>query len=82
MEHAAWVTAVRWVRSKKDRAPGRRARAPTAPRKIRNHVYLANRRVHMTPLHHMSLVCSATTASDVAKHHEAIDGCLGELLGE
>ena len=45
------------------------------------HVYLANRGVLMTPFHNMSLVCPATTEADVARHHEVIDGCMGELLG-
>jgi glutamate-1-semialdehyde 2,1-aminomutase len=44
------------------------------------HVYLANREVLMTPFHNMSLMCPATTESDVARHHEAFDACLGELL--
>jgi glutamate-1-semialdehyde 2,1-aminomutase len=44
------------------------------------HVYLANRNVLMTPFHNMSLMCPATTESDVARHHDAIDACLGELL--
>jgi glutamate-1-semialdehyde 2,1-aminomutase len=44
------------------------------------HVYLANRDVLMTPFHNMSLMCPATTESDIARHHEAIDACLQELL--
>ena len=44
------------------------------------HVYLANRDVLMTPFHTMSLMCPATTESDIARHHEAIDACLQELL--
>jgi glutamate-1-semialdehyde 2,1-aminomutase len=34
----------------------------------------------MTPFHNMSLMCPATAESDVARHHEAIDACFGELL--
>jgi glutamate-1-semialdehyde 2,1-aminomutase len=44
------------------------------------HVYLANRDVLMTPFHNMSLMCPATTESDVARHHDAIEACLEELL--
>jgi glutamate-1-semialdehyde 2,1-aminomutase len=44
------------------------------------HVYLANRDVLMTPFHNMSLMCPATTESDVVRHHDAINACLGELL--
>ena len=44
------------------------------------HVYLANRDVLMTPFHNMSLMCPATSEADVARHHEAIDACLSELL--
>jgi glutamate-1-semialdehyde 2,1-aminomutase len=44
------------------------------------HVYLANRDVLMTPFHNMSLMCPATSESDVARHHEAIDACLSELV--
>ena len=44
------------------------------------HVYLVNRGVLMTPFHNMSLICPATSESDVHRHHEAIDACLGEVL--
>lgn len=44
------------------------------------HVYLANRGVLMTPFHNMSLMCPATSESDIARHHDAIDACLSELL--
>ena len=44
------------------------------------HVYLVNRGVLMTPFHNMSLVCPATSESDVQRHLDEIDGCLTELL--
>jgi glutamate-1-semialdehyde 2,1-aminomutase len=44
------------------------------------HVYLVNRDVLMTPFHNMSLMCPETTESDIARHHDAIDACLRELL--
>jgi glutamate-1-semialdehyde 2,1-aminomutase len=45
------------------------------------HVYLANRGVLLTPFHNMALMCPATTESDVDQHHEAFEGCIGELVG-
>jgi len=44
------------------------------------HVYLMNRDVLMTPFHNMSLICPATSMSDIQKHHDAIDACLSEIL--
>jgi glutamate-1-semialdehyde 2,1-aminomutase len=44
------------------------------------HVYLVNRGVLMTPFHNMSLICPATSESDVKRHHEAIDACLSEMF--
>jgi glutamate-1-semialdehyde 2,1-aminomutase len=44
------------------------------------HVYLVNRGVLMTPFHNMSLICPSTNESDVKRHHDAIDACLGEVL--
>ncbi len=45
------------------------------------HVYLANRGVLMTPFHNMALMCPATSASDVDRHHEIFDEAVGELAG-
>jgi len=44
------------------------------------HVYLVNRDVLMTPFHNMSLICPATSRSDIQRHHAAIDACLSEIL--
>ena len=44
------------------------------------HVYLLNQDVLMTPFHNMSLICPATSRSDIERHHDAIDACLGELV--
>jgi len=34
----------------------------------------------MTPFHNMSLICPATSRSDIQRHHAAIDACLSEIL--
>ncbi|GIE98869.1 transaminase [Paractinoplanes rishiriensis] len=44
------------------------------------HVYLSNRGVLLTPFHNMVLMSPATTAADVARHHEVFAEALGELL--
>jgi glutamate-1-semialdehyde 2,1-aminomutase len=43
------------------------------------HVYLVNRDVLMTPFHNMSLMCPATTESDIARQLAPLDACVGEL---
>jgi len=43
------------------------------------HTYLANRGILLTPFHNMALACPATTAADVARHHEVFTAALGEL---
>jgi glutamate-1-semialdehyde 2,1-aminomutase len=45
------------------------------------HVYLANRGILLTPFHNMALMCPATTADDVARHHEIFHAALSELAG-
>jgi glutamate-1-semialdehyde 2,1-aminomutase len=45
------------------------------------HAYLANRGILLTPFHNMALMCPQTTTDDVARHHEAFAGALGELIG-
>jgi glutamate-1-semialdehyde 2,1-aminomutase len=45
------------------------------------HVYLANRRILMTPFHNMALMSPATTKEDVDKHHEVFSSAVGELVG-
>jgi glutamate-1-semialdehyde 2,1-aminomutase len=44
------------------------------------HVYLVNRGILLTPFHNMALMCPATTADDVARHHEVFHAAIGELL--
>jgi glutamate-1-semialdehyde 2,1-aminomutase len=44
------------------------------------HVYLVNRGILLTPFHNMALMCPQTTTEDVARHHEAFDAALSELL--
>ena len=44
------------------------------------HVYLANRGVLLTPFHNMALMSPATTAGDVARHHEVFAAALAALL--
>ena len=44
------------------------------------HVYLVNRGILLTPFHNMALMCPATTADDVARHHEVLHAAIGELL--
>lgn len=44
------------------------------------HLYLVNRGVLLTPFHNMALMCPATTAADVARHHVVFDGAIDELL--
>jgi glutamate-1-semialdehyde 2,1-aminomutase len=44
------------------------------------HVGLVNRGLLMTPFHNMSLVCPSTSQSDIQRHLDAIDACLGQLL--
>ncbi len=43
------------------------------------HVYLANRGVLLTPFHNMALMCPATTAADVDRHHEVFEAAVAEL---
>jgi glutamate-1-semialdehyde 2,1-aminomutase len=45
------------------------------------HLYLANRGILLTPFHNMALMCPQTSTDDVARHHEAFDAALSELLG-
>jgi glutamate-1-semialdehyde 2,1-aminomutase len=45
------------------------------------HVYLANREVLLTPFHNMALMCPATSAADVDRHHEIFADAVGELVG-
>ncbi|MEV4706324.1 hypothetical protein [Actinoplanes sp. NPDC049316] len=44
------------------------------------HVYLLNRGVLLTPFQNMALMCPATTAADVSRHHEIFDSALCTLL--
>jgi glutamate-1-semialdehyde 2,1-aminomutase len=44
------------------------------------HLYLANRGILLTPFHNMALMCPATTAGDVARHHEVFAAALAELV--
>ncbi len=45
------------------------------------HVFLMNRGVLLTPFHNMTLMCPATTESDVDRHDEAFAEALDALLG-
>ncbi|MFI6599494.1 aspartate aminotransferase family protein [Nonomuraea sp. NPDC050536] len=45
------------------------------------HIYLANRGVLLTPFHNMALMCPATTAADVDRHHEVFAGAVRDLVG-
>jgi len=45
------------------------------------HLHLLNRGILLTPFHNMALMSPATTADDVARHHEVFDAALGELYG-
>jgi glutamate-1-semialdehyde 2,1-aminomutase len=44
------------------------------------HLYLANRGILLTPFHNMALMCPQTSTDDVARHHEAFDAAIGELV--
>jgi glutamate-1-semialdehyde 2,1-aminomutase len=44
------------------------------------HVYMLNRGLLMTPFHNMSLVCPATSESDVRRHLDEFGDCLAELV--
>ena len=44
------------------------------------HVYLANRGILLTPFHNMALMSPATTADDVARHHEVFTAALSDLV--
>jgi glutamate-1-semialdehyde aminotransferase len=33
----------------------------------------------MTPFHNMTLMCPATTAADINRHHEAFESAVSEL---
>jgi glutamate-1-semialdehyde 2,1-aminomutase len=44
------------------------------------HLYLANRGILLTPFHNMALMCPETSTDDVARHHEAFDAALSELV--
>jgi glutamate-1-semialdehyde 2,1-aminomutase len=43
------------------------------------HIYLANRGILLTPFHNMALMCPATTAADVDRHHEVFEAAVAEL---